>query len=145
MTRIDVADVHDADIDRHGNLWVADTARSRIVCFDQEGRQLNEIKALRIPTGSEVSPLKSPRSVQVVSGSQLLVCDTGNHRVLLLDCDGEVRGWYGGARGLARGHLSYPRFARLNKQRLLISDFSNNRVLDLPQESLRIRDGNLHD
>ncbi|HZI20630.1 MAG TPA: NHL repeat-containing protein [Pyrinomonadaceae bacterium] len=145
MARIDVEDLHDADLDAHRHLWLADTGRGRLVCLDTDDRPVREIISLRSPGGRDMSPLKSPRSIQAVSDDLLLVCDSGNHRVLLLDHHGSVRGIYGGERGLAHRHLSYPRFARLSGGRLLIADFSNNRILDLPRSHMSSPDGEGHD
>jgi hypothetical protein len=140
MTPLPVSDLHDADFDASGALWLADTGHHRLVCINPDGRPTREITRLRTYVGAGPGAIKSPRSVQAVPPDRLIVCDSGNHRVLLIDYEANVHGMFGEGRGLARAHLSYPRFARLSRGRVLIADFSNNRVLDLPLSGMYPRD-----
>lgn len=145
-TYIPVSDLHDAYLASDGNIWLADTGNRRILCISPTGNVIHTIHELVTPKHNPMPPLVSPRSVQLVSGrlvadklvpdDLLLVCDSGSHRVLLMDYTGAVWGMYGGKRGLAYDHLSQPRFARLQRDNILIVDYLNNRILDIPIHAL---------
>lgn len=131
-------DIHDADLTRAGSLWVADTGHSRLVHLSCDGDVLHVMQSLTLPDGSPASPLSYPRTVEVLDECHLLVTDSGNHRVVVLDTEGRIIWSYGsGARGHAHGCLSDPRHAAWYGARtVLISDYGNNRLLRVPGPEL---------
>lgn len=138
---LDVSDVHDAWFDPHSGIWIADTGHDRLVLVDagpvlEPGAPRSAVRRVVADAG-----LRAPRSVEVTRDGLLLVCDSDNHRILLLDDRGEIRFSYGGRYGHALDHLSHPRSAAIDDGRLLIADCIANRILDLPLEVLRAPDG----
>jgi predicted CXXCH cytochrome family protein len=65
-----------------GRAYVLDGVNGRVVTFDRDGRQLGEFSA---PPGS---PFKLPMDLQLYQ-DQVIVADSGNHRLLLFNKAGE--------------------------------------------------------
>ncbi|WP_372424375.1 NHL repeat-containing protein [Salinarimonas chemoclinalis] len=138
---VDLSDVHDAFADPHGGVWIADTGHDRLVLVD--ARTVLEPVAPRSAVLRVLADcgLRAPRSVEVTQDGLLLVCDSDNHRIVLLDAHGEMRFSHGGRYGHALGHLAHPRMASIRDGRLLVADCINNRILDLPLDALRAPGG----
>ncbi len=60
-----------------GNIWVADTANSRIEKFTPTGSLLNNVSGL----GTEPGKLKEPAAIAVAPDGSIWVADTGNNRI----------------------------------------------------------------
>lgn len=67
-----------------GRAYVLDGVNGRIVTFDPDGRQLGAFSA---PTAS---PFKLPMDMQLYQ-DQVIVADSGNHRLLLFSAEGDYR------------------------------------------------------
>lgn len=101
------------------NIWIADTPRARIIELSRNGR-INRI----IPLGEGTEPV----DVVKING-QILVSDRANHRILVLDLDGNIKSTWGN-RGNDIGEFINPSFLTAAAgNRLLISDILNRRVL----------------
>ncbi|KOG14378.1 hypothetical protein ADK35_30930 [Streptomyces viridochromogenes] len=136
VTLLPLDDVHDAVIDDERTVWFANTGHDRLCALPYGESRLRNITPRRA-AGTE-SPFISPRSVDLVGG-QLLVTDSGNHRVVRLTPSGAVTGVYGRRRGHAVDSLSDPRLARVGPSGDVISiaDYLNDRVLLVPLAALR--------
>ena len=67
-----------------GKLWVSDTKRSRVVCFDQSsGKPLAEY-GVKNTAGNEMAKLNSP-GIIAARGSRAALYDSGNQRILKLE------------------------------------------------------------
>ena len=71
---------------REGNWWVVDAAGGRILLLSPEGRLLFAAGPQLIGTDR---PLRRPTDVAVDRRGRLVVSDTGNHRLLILEIIGE--------------------------------------------------------
>lgn len=91
-------------------VYVADTWNHRLQKFTLEGRLL---KVIGQPGDQNADPLQGlglffgPRAVTLLDGNRMLVTDTGNHRLQLLDRDGTPLQAVGG-RGSFVGLFSEP-------------------------------------
>jgi outer membrane protein assembly factor BamB len=66
-----------------GRLWVADTARSRVLCFDQAtGKQLGSFGVVDSP-GDDLAHLSAPTTL-AARGDRAVVYDSGNQRLVKL-------------------------------------------------------------
>ncbi|MFD9007645.1 hypothetical protein [Streptomyces sp. NPDC059552] len=133
VSRLPLEDVHDAVIDDDRTVWFANTGHNTLATLQYGASRLCNVTPVW-PSGA-LSPLCAPRSVDVV-GDQVLVTDSGNHRVVMLTRSGTVAGAYGRRRGHAIDCLSDPRFARISGSRIAIADYLNDRVLLVPRTAL---------
>jgi hypothetical protein len=66
-----------------GKLWVSDSARHRVVCFDlASGHELAAFGA-RDAAGDDLARLNAPRVI-AARGPRAVVCDSGNQRLIKL-------------------------------------------------------------
>jgi len=73
----------DVAVDSHGNVYIADGARDRVVILSAAGRP-------RLATTRPVGqPLKRPVGLAVDAKDRIWIADTGSHRLLVLDEVGE--------------------------------------------------------
>jgi sugar lactone lactonase YvrE len=100
-------------------IWIADTPRARILELGLNGR-INRVMALE--PGTEPVDL-----VQV--NNRIAVSDRANHRIIILDMDGnKVSTW--GSRGGDMGEFIYPGLmAEGPENRLIVADILNRRVV----------------
>jgi hypothetical protein len=70
-----------------GRLWVADTSRSRMLCFDQATGKLQGTFGAADAPGDDLSHLNAPTTI-AARGERAVVYDSGNQRLvkLRLDC-----------------------------------------------------------
>ena len=67
-----------------GKLWVSDSARQRVVCFDlASGHELAAFGA-RDTAGDDLAKLNAPRVI-AARGQRAVVCDSGNQRLIKLE------------------------------------------------------------
>ncbi|MFD9498162.1 NHL repeat-containing protein [Streptomyces sp. NPDC060035] len=135
VTRLPLDDVHDAVIDDEGAVWFANTGHDQIAVLPHRAPRLR-VLAPRSASGAS-SPFVAPRSIDLM-GNQLLVTDSGNHRIVRMTRAGLVTGVYGRRRGHAVDCLSDPRLARVSRSGEVISiaDYLNDRVLLVPRTAL---------
>jgi hypothetical protein len=65
-------------------LWVSDTARQRVICFDSKTRQPLAIFGETDKAGDTLATLDSPRAI-AVRGSLAVLFDSGNQRLMRLE------------------------------------------------------------
>ncbi|AKG36235.1 YIP1 family protein [Paenibacillus durus] len=73
----------DLFIDKHDQIYIADTDNNRIVHLDAKGAF---VRAITVPK----SPLNKPQGVFVTAEGTIYIADTGNKRVVKLDEDGRL-------------------------------------------------------
>lgn len=129
-----LADAHDADLDHLGRLWIADTRANAIVVLNPDGTVHGRITEVVLQGVNR--PLRGPRSVRVYR-DVVLVCDSGNQRVLLLNSRGRVMSAVdSGNLPPSLGSLEWPRDAlMLPDGSILISDYGNSRLVRVPPHS----------
>jgi hypothetical protein len=79
-------------------------------------------------------PLKNPAFFTLVNYDHLLIADTGNHRVMETDLDGNITWEYGrfGISGFKQNYLSSPSYIHKTYDgTYLVTDTGNNRVIEL--------------
>lgn len=109
--------------DGAGGFWVGIGERGALERYDAEGRPAGR---LRVPSESPVPPW--PAGIVVEPGGRLFVLDRHQHRVVVLDGEGQLLG-LGAGKGWEPGQLYFPdALARLPNGALLICDGGNGRV-----------------
>ncbi|XP_015754329.1 PREDICTED: E3 ubiquitin-protein ligase TRIM71-like [Acropora digitifera] len=84
--------------------------------------------------GSGKGQLRDPRGMTIDSKDNLVVCDSGNHRLLVFTTDG--RAYAVGTSGKALGRFDKPQDAAISSDgRLFVTDYSNNQVQILQKNS----------
>ncbi len=132
-------DVHDAYYQEGVGVWICDSGNNSVVLVDDG--PVRASRSSRVLSTISGIGLASPRSVEVLSGGELLVCDSDNHRILVVDPTGRIRYQYAGRLGHAVGCLAYPRQALIHRGQLVIADCINNRLLAVPSRLLRDEQG----
>ncbi len=69
-------------VDQHGNLFVADTGRDRVLKFDQRGRLAKIF--------GQTLGLRGPKGVFVTASDDVYIADTGNQRIVETNPDGRL-------------------------------------------------------
>jgi DNA-binding beta-propeller fold protein YncE len=122
-------------IDDQDQIFVSDIGRNDIQVFNSTG---NFVRRIRVNLNEGDKPLRA-NGVCVVDNNLLAISDTGNHRVLFIDMDGNIVSVIG-KRGQAPGEWSFPgEIERSASGELYIVDVINNRVqvLDLDGKFVR--------
>jgi len=68
----------------NGRIWVSDTARNRVLCFDGESRKLLSSAGTTDQTGENLSFLDAPQTI-AARGDRAIVFDSGNQRLIKLE------------------------------------------------------------
>ncbi len=119
----------------NGDIFVADTWNHRIQVFDSEGR----FKAKWGSFGQELSPgrggafqLWGPRGLDIDAWGNLVVADTGNHRLVSYSLQGEWLATWDGADTALR-HISEPVSVTRDRQsgHLYVTDSWNGKVQEV--------------
>lgn len=106
-----------------GDLWIADTPRSRLLKLNLNGR-VSEI--VRLDHQTEPVDL-------IGVGKNMVMTDRRNHTITVLD-ENQKEKYYWGRRGEGSGEFINPGFLALAPEnRLIISDILNRRVVSLSQ------------
>ena len=72
--------------------------------------------------------LNHPREITIDSNNTIYVCDTNNHQICILDCNGKLLQSFG-TEGGQPGQFSYPRGLAVDQNGLIyVGDSSNNRI-----------------
>ncbi|MCA9192650.1 MAG: hypothetical protein KDB03_12835 [Planctomycetales bacterium] len=123
-SKIKLEDPHDVRLLPNGHLLIADSAQDLVLEVDWSGKVYR-----KIGTGPELR-LRDPHSVQSLN-DQLIIADTGNHRIVILDSKDQcVRniGYIQDRQFVLR--LNFPRHVEMYQDgTLVIADTGNNRVL----------------
>ena len=69
-----------------GRLWVSDTSRSRVLCFDQATGKLRGTFGATDSPGDDLAHVNSP-TVLAARGDRAVVYDSGNQRLVKLRLD----------------------------------------------------------
>jgi hypothetical protein len=118
-----------AQLTEANTILIADPARHVAVEIDRGGRVVWQFGNAKNPSMG-VGHLSAPSSINELSDGRRLVCDTRNHRVLLVDVDGRCD-----QVELQEGMLSDPRFAdELPNGNYLICDTGNLRVIEIDRQ-----------
>jgi DNA-binding beta-propeller fold protein YncE len=123
-------------VDRAGRVWVAETPRHRLVVLDALLRWLGTLGR----EGAEPGEFQEPQGVGVTPGGQLIVSDTGNDRLQVLDQRGQALQVIGGRNGASVtrgvGPISAPSgLAVPRDDEAYVSDTGNHRILRLGREN----------
>ena len=106
-----------------GELWIADTPRSRLLKLKMDGR-ISEVISL----GHGTEPVDL-----VAIGENKIITDRMNHTVTVLDGSHKEK-YYWGKRGNAVGEFINPGFLAVGPEnRLIIGDILNRRVMSYSQ------------
>jgi len=121
-----LGDPHDVRLLPNGHLLITDAPLGLVVEADWNGHVFRTI-------GGDAAPvtLDDPHSAQLLANDLVLVCDSGNDRVLWVGADGaavnELRALHSGS---AWFRFSGPRYAEVSPTGVLVvADTGNNRVL----------------
>lgn len=140
-------------VDGAGRIWVAETARHRLIILDPLLRPLGALGR----EGSQPGEFREPQALAILPDGTLMVADTGNNRIQVLDRRGhplqEITGGRAGSRAGAgllnapgaltvRSDHGSPRPALADapadrsgaRFEVYLSDTGNNRILRLAQE-----------
>ena len=110
--------------DPEGDVWVADTAHSRIQEFDSEGKFVRQFGG----EGSGDGEFSAPKGLTADSEGNLWVADTGNGRLEQFSPEGAYLGQLGEA-GSGEGQLSEPQGVAVGGGGdLWVADTANNRI-----------------
>jgi DNA-binding beta-propeller fold protein YncE len=112
----------DVAVDRHGRIFVVDGGNHRVQVFNKDHTVFKVIGAVdaagKPMEGSEPGQLSNPRGLAINNSGQILVADSGNHRVQIFALDSHagpggtapassvVRCF--GSRGSDEGQLAFP-------------------------------------
>jgi molecular chaperone DnaK len=125
-----------------GRVLVADTDNHRVIAIDQDG-----VATTIAGTGGRggagdggqatAAQLADPGGVALLPDGRVLVADTGNHRLRVIDADGTIRAFAGDGRSGFVGDGGPPADARFafpqgvsvaDDSRILVADTGNDRV-----------------
>lgn len=118
-----------------GEVYVSDVKRCDIQVFSADG---NFLRRIAVDPGEGMSPLRA-NGLYVFDDGRLMVTDTGNHRALVLDADGNILSVIG-KRGEGPGDFNYPSELTVNSAgEVFIVDIMNYRVQVLDQDGNFLR------
>ncbi len=99
------------------NIFVADSALSKVFILDAEGGLLTSISSLQRPTGLAFD----------TKTGRLYVADTLSHRIVVFNAEGRQLFEFG-QRGIGDGEFNFPSHIFLSDGRLLVNDNMNFRI-----------------
>ncbi|MFD9477533.1 SMP-30/gluconolactonase/LRE family protein [Streptomyces nojiriensis] len=111
-----------------GWIYVAETRRHRIVEYAPDGTRVRDVPI----SGPEPH---SPATVRPLPGGDLLVVDSGNHRVFRCDRDGRVL-WTLGESPYRSRLFSFPRTVDYTSGSYLVCDAFNDRVIKVASDGM---------
>lgn len=126
------------------NTLITDYSKNMVVEITPSGRRFWEFNQGK----SSDHLLKNPVRATANGLNYILIVDQGNHRILEVDKDSDIRFQYGeqGKSGIEDGLLNMPAdVQRLANGNLLITDMGNHRVLELEDREVVWQYGNPDD
>ncbi|MBN1424547.1 PEGA domain-containing protein [Candidatus Fermentibacteria bacterium] len=116
------------------HLYVADPGCHTVWCIDAATGRL-----IRRLTEGSGQPLHQPTDVAVAEDGRVLVCDSGNHRLVWFNADGQwVETW--GKRGDDQGMFRHPEGAAIDENgAVYVADWGNNRIQVLAPKGAVLR------
>ncbi len=121
---------HGIAVDRAGRIWVAEAPRHRLLVFDALFRVLGTHGG----PGEEPGQFREPLALAVTASGTVLVADTGNDRVQVLDGEGkalQVVEGTGAASGKAGAFSAPAGLATRGEDEAYLADTGNHRILRL--------------
>ena len=114
-----------------GKIAITDDERHCVYIFDKEGNCLRKIGS----QGKKAGQFNLPEDVNYLNDSEILVADSGNHRIQQVNVQtGTVVKTFG-KNGAAKGEFSNPVDVCLDEQqRIVVTEGGNNRIQVLTQE-----------
>ena len=110
--------VHDAAVDSHGRMYIADRNNQRVQLFDQDGKFQGKWTGIGAPWGL----------YYVARDNAIFMCDGVNDRVIKMDLDGNVLGVLG-SHGKAPGKFDFPHSLAVDSTgALYVAEIKNWRV-----------------
>jgi len=126
---------HKLEVDKQGNLWLADNGGNQIFKLDQNGKVLMTLGKKGV-TGTGNDEFDAPTDVAVAANGDIFVADghtgggtaLGNARIVKFDKNGKfLMTW--GKKGMGPGELDVPHTLTMDsKGRLFVGDRQNNRI-----------------
>lgn len=117
-------------VDPQDQVYVTDIGRYDIQVFGADG---NFIRRIKVKMEDGTNELRA-NGICVIDGNRLVISDTGNHRLLFIDMDGNILS-VKGKRGNGPGDFSFPgEIVRSEKGELFVVDVINNRVQVVDQK-----------
>ncbi|PFX20279.1 RING finger protein nhl-1-like [Stylophora pistillata] len=108
-----------------GRFIVSDTFNHCLKVYNRHGVYLQQIGR----SGREPGQFIKPRGLTVDSGGNILVCDSGNCRIQVLDSDGNFVKSFGGFGEEEEGKFCLPYSVAVGKQgELVVSDCNSHRI-----------------
>ncbi len=112
------------EVDRQGNVYVADTVNARIQVFDPDGNYVRSIGQ----RGNAWGMFDKPKGVAVDSFGNVYVADSGWSNVQIFNQKGQILMFFGG-RGPIAGLLINPTAVEIDaNNRIYVADFMNHRI-----------------
>ncbi len=122
-TATGLSGAHDVDVDRDGNLLVADMGHRRIVKYAPD------LTVLSVIEGPDYG-FVGPRYLATDELGRIVVADQDAHRMLLIEADGALVGTIGDGRpGEGPNMFDDPEGAAIDGSAFYFSDSDNNRVV----------------
>lgn len=119
----------------HGDeFWVADANNNRLTCFNLTLSVFKHISTFRpIASPELVDIMWRPTSICSIDNNSMVVCDSKNRRLLIIDQGGYIYHMSSPAIVKTR-KLNLPRGITVLENKLIIADSHNNRLLELDIE-----------
>ncbi|WP_300377991.1 6-bladed beta-propeller [Brachyspira sp.] len=111
------------DIDRNGNIYIANTKKDKIFKYDANHNYITNIGVSGVSNGQ----LLGPSAVTVDGEGNLYVSDTGNNRIVVFDIDGNFLYSFGRL-GENEGELFSPAGIAVNNRYIYVADMGNKRI-----------------
>lgn len=121
---------HHIQIDRSGNIWVADVGHHVVQKYTPDGKLLQTL-GTKGEAGRDKSHFYMPTDMAIASNGDVYVADGyGNARIVHFDAKGAyVNEWGGAGHGHAPGQFSTPHAIAIDsKDRLYVADRNNVRI-----------------
>ena len=114
-----------------GNIAITDCEGHCVYIFDKEGNCLRKVGS----QGGNAGQFNRTRGVTYLNENEILIADTGNRRIQQVDVEtGTVVTSFGNY-GEGKGEFSNPTDVCLDEhQRIVVTEFSNHRILVMTQE-----------
>jgi DNA-binding beta-propeller fold protein YncE len=112
------------EMNRKGELCVADTGNHRVQCFDTQGKLLRIVSG----PGTEPGKIKFPYQIALAPDDSIFACEYGNHRISRFRADGGFVAAVGRP-GREPGAFNAPRGVAVSDDGLVfVADTENHRV-----------------